>query len=838
MSNEFSPSISITVPDVDDDGNNVNDFSGTVIAVAFEPVTGSDAGCTAAVSVNYMVEDNGDVSGSAPDLVDRPTGVTTQCSYDFETTEMNSDLAPSSGTTGTVSVGSASVVAVYLTPLPPTGLMTSAATAGELVVSWTAPAPAPTGGYQVQYRVAGETNWSPADPGQDVAAGTTTHTFTGLTAGMYHARVRADYGDDDDVSPWEDTTSPVQVVLPAPTGVTAASDAAGELAVSWTAPASAPADGYHVQYRLGSGTWMPPDPGRVVAAGTTMHTFTGLAAGMYHARVRSRDASSPGNSSAWVDTTSGDPVEVKVRTVSIDSEIRVERNAFVTLGCLAPDDCNLEVQFDGMQEDPATPGLQFTLTDAPDHGRVSNGRGAAPLSVGETILWSLVRGGDAGGTWTYNHYAEAINALSSVPPSGADEDALTDSFQFLFEGTIYTVNLVINQPPEVVASPSEPGPFTAGTEATFDVANDFTDPNGDVLMYEPGTLAGPMTGAVDISGSTVTIDTTATAGTYTIPVMAMESAEDGGLSVTHTYTVVVSESPPTDVTATADAGGELAVSWTAPSTAPSGGYHVQYSNDGGANWLPAAPGQVVAMDTTSHTFTGLAAGTYSTRVRAFSSGGFTSAWVQGTAVQVDVYEFIADVRVERGGSVRLAGSIDVWLRGRPVSTAIAIALGEITLRREPAYGSLNAEGHHTRANEIFSSNLGRLRIGADGDSYNHRSDGVDFDVSSDADPDDPMDSFDIEIAGVLYTVPITIFNRAPRIVDTPSAGPFMAGTEAPFDVSGDFTDSRRDRGALTYALERDMVTGPVPTAVTFMDSTVTIGTTGYGGHIQHPGHRV
>ena len=257
---------------------------------------------------------------------------------------------------------------------------------------------------------------------------------------------------------------------------------------------------------------------------------------------------------------------------------------------------------------------------------------------------------------------------------------------------------------------------------------------------------------------------------------------------------------------------------------------MQYSNDGGANWLPAAPGQVVAMDTTSHTFTGLAAGTYSTRVRAFSSGGFTSAWVQGTAVQVDVYEFIADVRVERGGSVRLAGSIDVWLRGRPVSTAIAIALGEITLRREPAYGSLNAEGHHTRANEIFTSNLGRLRIGADGDSYNHRSDGVDFDVSSDADPDDPMDSFDIEIAGVLYTVPITIFNRAPRIVDTPSAGPYTVGTGGRFDVADDFTDALRE--TLTYEL--GTVTGPTAAAVTRSGSMVTIGTTAEAGTYSIP----
>ena len=130
---------------------------------------------------------------------------------------------------------------------------------------------------------------------------------------------------------------------------------------------------------------------------------------------------------------------------------------------------------------------------------------------------------------------------------------------------------------------------------------------------------------------------------YTIPVTARdrENAEEA-LSVTHTYTVVVRGLPPTDVTATADAAGALAVSWTAPDPAPSastGGYSVQYSSDGGANWEPRGLAeQEVAAGTTSRTFTDLAAGTYSTRVRAIYSDDDTSAWVQGTAVQVDVYE--------------------------------------------------------------------------------------------------------------------------------------------------------------------------------------------------------
>ena len=303
-----------------------------------------------------------------------------------------------------------------------------------------------------------------------------------------------------------------------PTAVMASSDAAGALAVSWTAPSPAPAGGYHVQYRLGSGAWMPADPGQAVAMDATSHTFTGLAAGMYHARVRSVGVPAS-NTSAWVGTA-GAAVQVDVRTVRIDSEIRVNRNGPVTLGCtevgLDPDDdtCmmfNLEVQFRGVID--RTSGLEFVLTDAPAHGHLNEGSTGSDLdllSVGETVPWSQAQ---LSSQWAYYHHDYVtVLGLGSIP-TNADVDALTDSFEFSFEGTTYTVNLVINQPPVVVATPSTPGSFTVGTEATFEVADDFTDPNDDTLMYALGTVAGPVTSAVSISNDgTVTIDTTATAG--------------------------------------------------------------------------------------------------------------------------------------------------------------------------------------------------------------------------------------------------------------------------------------------------------------------------------------
>ena len=653
---------------------------------------------------------------------------------------------------------------------------------------------------------------------------------TTAMAGTYTIPVEAE--DDGGLSATHTYMVTVNALAPTapspPTAVMASSDAAGALAVSWTAPSPAPAGGYHVQYRLGSGAWMPADPGQAVAMDATSHTFTSLAAGMYHARVRSV-GDSASNTSDWVETT-GTAVQVDVRTVRIDSEIRVNRNDIVDLGCANSPTCtmfNLEVQFGGVRD--TTSGLRFRLTDAPDHGYVTQASSGDVLEVGQTTGWSDAR---ISGDWEYIHHD---GFFGTPPPPGADVDALTDSFEFEFEGTIYRVNITVNQPPEVVASPSEPGPFTAGTAATFDVADDFTDPNGDVLTYALGTVSPtPPTDGVTISAGTVTISTAVPAGTYTIPV---EAEDDGELSVTHEYVVVVSGSAPTGVTATANAAGRLAVSWTAPSPAPSDGYHVQHSNDGGANWLPD-PEQDVAMDTTSHTFEDLAAGPYSTRVRAVYGADDASAWVQGTAVQVDVYELIIkDLEVERGANITLGCSlggttfggytypncialgatlgIDLEFRGRPVSDTIANSL-RARLIRAPAHGVISSEGDTIG----MGDNIARLRNLRIGDaSYRHRH----ADSPSDADPNAPTDSFDIELAGLQGTVPVTIFNRAPRIVDTPSQpGPYPEGTEETFDVSGDFTDATRE--TLEFSLGTVSPTPPTDEAVMLSGSTVTIGT--------------
>lgn len=80
----FSPSVTITVPLTDADGDGVKDFAGASFVVEFDVVENSNSGCTDSATGTYVVQDGGavTVSSGVPVLVDRPAGVTSNCSYD------------------------------------------------------------------------------------------------------------------------------------------------------------------------------------------------------------------------------------------------------------------------------------------------------------------------------------------------------------------------------------------------------------------------------------------------------------------------------------------------------------------------------------------------------------------------------------------------------------------------------------------------------------------------------------------------------------------------------------------------------------------------------------
>ena len=158
-----------------------------------------------------------------------------------------------------------------------------------------------------------------------------------------------------------------------------------------------------------------------------------------------------------------------------------------------------------------------------------------------------------------------------------------------------------NRAPVVVAEPSVPGPFLAGVEGTFDVSDDFSDPDGDSLTYSLGTVDSAA--AVMLTGNTVTVGTGATAGDYTVPVTAADSDSE----VTHTYMVEVLAVPEVSIRAvTASVSeGTLATFQVVAEPPPGSALTVMLDVDDGAGDFIAgtAPTQVTVGTGGTGTFT-------------------------------------------------------------------------------------------------------------------------------------------------------------------------------------------------------------------------------------------
>ncbi len=176
---------------------------------------------------------------------------------------------------------------------------------GEIAVSWTASATTPADGfgYRVQWKLTAQT-WDQAaaaaqtedlEHGSDLA---TSHTVTGLVNGSaYDVRVAA--FNADGVSDWVTGQATPAAAASAPDPASGLSLSAGDkqIAVSWTASATAPAAGfgYRVQWKLVTQAWGDAavgsedlDHGSDLA---TSHTITGLSNGSaYDVRVAAFNA--------------------------------------------------------------------------------------------------------------------------------------------------------------------------------------------------------------------------------------------------------------------------------------------------------------------------------------------------------------------------------------------------------------------------------------------------------------------------------------------------------------------------------------------------------------------
>ena len=528
----------------------------------------------------------------------------------------------------------------------------------SLAVSWTAAANA--NGYKVQWKSGGQSY--DTSTRQATTTGT-SHTLTGLTAGTaYTVRVVATRTNAPDSAASSEATGTAWHPAPGVPGSVAATPAVGSLAVSWTAAADA--DGYTVQWKSGSQSY---DAARQATASGTSHTITGLAAGtQYTVRVVATRTNAPDGAASsettgtptpylhpapgapgsvaaapavgslavsWTAAADADGYKVqwKSGSQSYDSSYNSARQATAT---------GTSHTIPGLAAGTAyTVRVVATRTNAPDGAPSSEATGTAwhpapgvPGSVAATpalnslaVSWSAAADAD-GYKVQWRSGSQAYDAARQATASGTSH-----TITGLAAGTEYTVRVVATRTnaPDGAASPEAtgiaqypapgvPGSVRAGSAAESLVVRWSAGANADGYKVQWESLYDAARQAT-ATGTSHTI-TGLTGGTYyTVRVVATRTNAPDSASRTVTgFAQHPAPGVPGSVAA-APAVQSLAVSWAA--VADADGYEVQWKSGSQSYSSFPLDGRAATTPGTSHTITGLAAGTtYTVRVVATRQG--------------------------------------------------------------------------------------------------------------------------------------------------------------------------------------------------------------------------
>ena len=521
------------------------------------------------------------------------TGLTNGTAYTFRVAAVNA------AGTGTYSVVSASVTP-FTTPDVPTAV---AGVTGntQVVVSWTAPAD--NGGsaiiqYQVSYAPQGTDSygtWSTATATQSSSA---TFTVTGLTNGTsYKFKVAATNAAGDGSYSTSSSAVTAYTTPGAPTSV-AGTAGEGEVALSWSAPASNGGNSitdYIIQYSSNNGvSWTTFSDG---TSTSTSETVTGLTNGTsYIFRIAAVNAAGTGANS----TSSAAAVP---RTV---------------------------------------PDAPFSATATAANEQVTLSWSAPAFNGGTAITDYFIEYSDDGSTWAL--FSDGTSTLRATAVTG-----LTNGTPYYFR--VYAINSVGMGLPSNASSPVTPRTSpTAPTISRIDTSNAlltvYFSPGDDggnpITSYQYSTDGGAswQTRTVGSTSSPLVISALSTNGTsalangttYSVQIRAVNSAGAGNASLTTTATPITVPTAPLSVVAT-PGNASISLNWSAP--ASNGGatitdYEVEYSSTGGSTWYSFINGTSTA---TSASITSLTNGTsYTFRVSAVNSVGMSVASTWSTSV--------------------------------------------------------------------------------------------------------------------------------------------------------------------------------------------------------------
>ncbi len=539
--------------------------------------------------------------------------------------------------------------------------------AGQLSVSWNAATNAD--GYRVQWR-SGAQDY---DSSRQAAVTGTTHTITGLAAGtQYTVRVISTRVNADDGTPSAEVTGTPRAEPPGRvSGVSVIFFRAGQLSVSWNAATNA--DGYKVQWKSGAQSY---DSSRQAVVTGTIHTITGLAAGtpytirVISTRVNADDgtpspevtgtpkAAAPGRVSgvsvtpgveqlgvSWDAATNADGYRVQWRS-GAQSYNETDRQAVVTgtthtiTGLAAGTQYTVRVISTRVNADDGTPSAEVTGTPRAAAAGQVTGVSVTPGGEQLSVSWNVATNANGykvqwrSGGQSYDSSRQAVVTGTIHTITG------------LAAGTRYTIRVISTRvnaddgPPsaEVTGTPraAVPGQVTGVSVTAPDAGeqlrvswNAATNADGYKVQWKSGGQSYDSSRQVTVTATGFT-RVGLTAGTqYTIRVISTRvNADDGPPSAE--VTGIPKAIPAWQVTGVSvtPGAGQLSVSWSPANNAD--GYRVQWKS-GGQSYDSSRQAAVTG---TTHTITGLAAGTQytirviSTRVNAVD--GTPSAEVTGT----------------------------------------------------------------------------------------------------------------------------------------------------------------------------------------------------------------
>ncbi len=478
----------------------------------------------------------------------------------------------------------------------------------EVELSWSAPANngAAITGYVVQWK-SGTQDYGAAR--QRTAAGS-PFTVARLTNGTtYWFQVAAENGVGR--SAWTDDVSATPATRPGVPQSLSAAGADSELEVSWSPPAS---DGglliteYVVQWKSGSESW---DSTREATSADSSYTISGLTNGTeYQVRAAARNVVGQGD---WSDDASGTPARLPGRPASVSAQ---RGNAELVLSWVAPD--------------------------------------GGGLSISEYVVqWRS-------GTQSYGSSRQRTAAVSPYTLTG------------LTNGTAYSVQVAartrLGQGPwseEATAVPAtvpaRPGSVSAAP-ADSALAVSWVAPDGGglsiseyVVQWKSSTQVYSSTRQATVAGSPHTVSGLTNGTEYRVRVVARNEVGLGAWSSDASGTPRGVPGAPEDLSVQRGDSGELAVSWSAPSSgSPVTGYEVQWKT-AVQQW--SSTSRQATASGSPHTISSLTNGTaYQVRVAALAAGGGRTWSLPVPGTPADAPAEPSGVTVRRGGSGELVVS--------------------------------------------------------------------------------------------------------------------------------------------------------------------------------------